>query len=1184
MKQRSIKFIFVSLVIAAFFLITNNAQAQCNCTGCTISINTASSANITANAGDVICLGPNAVITGTITVNQGGQVCNAGTVYGDILLNYMGNFCNDGKIDVTNLFVGVHSHFTNYGTVIVENFVQPGKSGQIMSYGCIHFKKGFSTPIGADTHFDGVTFIDGDLTVGGAVNLVVGKYLEVKGKIIVKDAGTLQINGGVCVKASTVELQGNGKINGAGPGYGQIVVSGPATNTGSGSYTGQLDVCLSSSPGTKPAAATINPSVTFCTNNMNCAAQFCENDSTCKTPPTAGIPTMFVNCQTRTVTFTNTSTGTTKFLWNFGDTTTLADTSQLANPTYTYPAYGTYGVTLVAYAGSSKCNDTLANFPVTIDSCTACPMTLSTTKVDATCGIVAGGCNAIPITLSDWTSEKVPASDPCGGTGIFAYFNNSTDVIGTSPSKTYYICGATTVAVTPSEWSQNKLLTTASPCPAQTGSFIDQQTGPFLYMCPCTSVGTGDGRATVIPTAGNPPFTYLWSPSGGTGATESYIGAGIYTVDVTDASGCQKSTTVIIDANSNITLAASQTPLSVCGATDGTATVIPSGGKGGTYTYSWSTTPAQTGATATGLSAGTVTVIVTDSAGCTKSNVFTFTGPASVSVLTAKTDIKCKGATTGTVTAFHPTTGVGPYTYKWNTNPAVTDTFMTNLKAGYYIVTVTDANGCIGTAAATVADSSLTVSLTSTNVRCSGGTDGTATITAVHGTPAYTYSWNSSPVQITATATGLPHGTYIGKVTDAAGCADSVTVTINQPFPFTSQANNTSTMTCSGVPTGSADVVAIGGTGQFTYSWCNGSTAATATGLPEGKCIVTITDSLGCANSDTVTIAYPLPFVATKIDASVSCNGDNNGTASINITGGSPVYTFLWNTTPVQTTQSAINLGVGTYSVIVTDSKGCTSTTSVSISEPTALNLVKGGTTNAGCNLSNGKSTVIASGGTLNYSYLWNTTPPQTDSVATGMAPGTYIALVTDAHGCSDTVNITITGAISTAKADFKVDYALSCDNGIDATFTNTGSGATGWLWKFEDGTTSTLKDPPVHKFGFSQTSPVTLIAIDGGCADTLKMDIATKALDDYLRIPNVFTPNGDGKNECFEVSALNYMIPCIKLTIYDRWGLLMYDNEHGACWDGKYNGKDVPEGTYYYLIKMGTTGKEAHGALSLLR
>lgn len=1191
--QQKISTKLVYSLLYTTFLISYavKANAQCNCTNCTQTINTSSNTNIVALAGDVICIGPNAVITGTVTVNQGGKVCNSGVIYGDITLDYQSTLCNDGKIEVKNLNIGTHAHFFNYGTTIVENFVAPLKSGEIQSFGCIYFKNGFTAQQGANTYFNGPTTIDGDLKIAGGVNVYSNRYLEINGRIIVKDAATLNISAGTCAKANGVDLYSVGTIKGTGPGYGQLVVSGTTTNSGAGKYEGTLDVCLSTAQGSKPNATTIESSVTFCTNNMNCAPQTCENDSNCTSPPTTGLPKTFINCSTRKIDFTNTSTGTTKFYWDFGDTTTVADTSNLANPFYTYPSYGTFLVTLIAYSENNPlCNDTLLNFPVTIDSCKDCNMTLSSTKTDAICGFV-GGCNAIPIPLSSWTNKTIPASDNCSGQGTFAYFSNSTDIIGTSPSKSYYICGGNTIGVTSAEYSQNKFITTTSPCLGKAGAFFQAKGSPqYMYLCPCELDSTsGYGNATVTVVEGVAPYTYRWSPLGGSDSIANNLKNGVYTVNVIDATGCQKSTTVIIDAKSDITLATSQTPITSCGAKDATATVTPSGGKGGTYNYSWMTNPVQTDSTAIGLPPGLVTVIVTDSAGCSKSHVFTIAQSLQLNVVTSKTDIRCKGANNGTVTADRPTTGTEPYQYLWNTTPAVTDTFVSGLEPGFYIVTVTDANGCTGTAASSVADSSMQLSVTTTKINCNGGSDGTATVIAKHGTQGYTYSWSTIPSQTTSTAIGLSHTNYIAKVTDATGCADSIAVIVDQPdLSISLYVNDISTVNCSGIADGAATVLPIGGTAPYTYSWCSGTQNDTVSGLPEGKCFITVTDSIGCSNTDSIDIVHPLPLIAANIDGSVSCNGANTGVASVNVSGGYPAYTFAWNTTPVQTSPSLTNLGAGTYDVTVTDTKGCTSTTTVSITEPATLDLIKGTVTKAGCNLTNGTASVLVAGGTANYTFSWNSSPVQTDSLATNLAPGDYIAQVVDANGCSDTVNVSILGSTLNAKADFTVGYEFSCvDGGLMATFTNTGLEGTGWLWKFENGTTSTNATPPVQRYGFGVTSPIVLIAIDEGCADTLKADINTKPFDDYIRIPNVFTPNGDNKNDCFEVSAIENVIPCLELEVYDRWGLKMYGNENGTCWDGKRNGKDVPEGTYYYILRIKNVNdsefKKA-GFLQLLR
>lgn len=884
-------------------------------------------------------------------------------------------------------------------------------------------------------------------------------------------------------------------------------------------------------------------------------------------------PSVSVNCTNHTATFTNNSTGGTSYYWNFGDTTVTNDTSNVLHPSYTYPGVGTYLVTLIARSNiSDDCNDTLRNFVVKIDTCAPCAMTLANTKVDAVCGTISTA-----DTVLAYSNGGVPyPPNPCAGTG-HADVNAGQFPSQYTIGKWYWICdGVDTVLA----WNNGSTLYPPNPC---TGGkyWFNTKDSKYYWVCP-GSTGTGSpGSSTVSPLGGTAPYTYSWS-TGQTGATATNLSAGTYTITVIDANGCQKTTTETIDANSNITLTTGQTPLSACGAADATGIVTPTGGTG-PFTYAWSTTPAQTDSIATGLTAGTHTVTVTDSKGCFKSVIVTIAQPVIIIVSATKTDVVCKGVNNGTATVPLPTTGTGPYTYSWSTNPVQSTPTATGLPTGYYVVTVMDVNGCVGSSSVTIADSPMLLTSASTDPACHGSAAGTATINANGGTPNYTYSWSDSGAQTTATASGLTAGTYIGKVVDAAGCTDSVTVTITEPPLLVPEATNTSTTSCTGVPTGSAHVDVSGGTAPFTYSWCNSQTTPDVSGLAAGLCAIMVTDSKGCSKTDTINIVPPPPITISTLNTNLSCNGDKNGAATVSPFGGAPAYTYLWSTTPAETTQTADSLAGGIYSVTVTDAQGCTAVTIVTIIQPAALNTLNSVTPECNSTISTARLTVT--GGTLGYSYLWSTSPAQTDSVATGLTTGVYVATITDSKGCTDTAMVTVAGNNPNVVADYTIAYQYSCNAGVMATFTNTSTGATSWLWNFGDGTTSTLKDP-THKFNYNQTYKVTLVATGAlGCTDTMSTTISINPFNDYLNliVPNVFTPNGDGRNDCFQISVGNNLEPCVQLTIFDRWGLKMYDNENGLCWDGNGpSGKECPDGTYFYLVKVSDKG--LHGSLTLIR
>ncbi len=223
------------------------------------------------------------------------------------------------------------------------------------------------------------------------------------------------------------------------------------------------------------------------------------------------------------------------------------------------------------------------------------------------------------------------------------------------------------------------------------------------------------------------------------------------------------------------------------------------------------------------------------------------------------------------------------------------------------------------------------LSTAQTNPLCFGGKNGTATVTANGGLNPITYLWTPSS-QSSQTASGLAAGNYTITVVDSLGCKADTSVTIAQPPQLTGSIVATTNVSCPGGKDGSATSAASGGTGTISYSWNTTPVQASpsASNLAAGNYSVTFTDANGCTASQTVAITEPPPMTMTNTFTPSGC-GMSNGTATANPSGGQTPYTYLWLTTPAQMTQTATGLSVGTHTVIIVDSKGCSQTFIVSV-------------------------------------------------------------------------------------------------------------------------------------------------------------------------------------------------------------------------------------------------------------
>ena len=524
---------------------------------------------------------------------------------------------------------------------------------------------------------------------------------------------------------------------------------------------------------------------------------------------------------------------------------------------------------------------------------------------------------------------------------------------------------------------------------------------------------------------------------------------------------------------------ATGTDISCNGANDGVATVVPGSGS---LTYVWSP-GGQTTASISGLAAGTYTVTITDTVtGCVGQSTVTINDPAVLTVATATTNPPCAGSNSGIAVAT-PAGGTPGFTYSWNTVPPTLNDTATGLAPGTYIVTVTDSRNCTATANATINPSAPAVNVSTvsvTDLQCNGDANGTATVAASGGTPSYTYSWNTVPPQSGTTATGLSGGTYIVTVTDSLGCVGTDTVNIDEPAAIVIAGSSTQS-TC-GASDGTASASASGGTPfsfGYQYLWSvGGQTTTTITGLAAGAYTVTVTDSNGCTSSLPVTVSDSniLPPIASAIQ-SVLCNGQTNGIAVAVPQNGTPPFTFSWNTTPVQTNDTAFNLGAGIYAVGITDANGCSSFDTVQITEPAPINLTVLSSDASCYNDSSGIGVVsIVNGGTPNYTYDWQPYGGTNASV-TNLIAGNYTVTVTDANGCTGTSAISISEP-SQITVTVNSTIEPTCYGGSDGSIDISVSGGTGGFDYFWNPGGATSQDLSSVDAGIY----IVTITDDNGC------------------------------------------------------------------------------------------------------
>lgn len=363
-----------------------------------------------------------------------------------------------------------------------------------------------------------------------------------------------------------------------------------------------------------------------------------------------------------------------------------------------------------------------------------------------------------------------------------------------------------------------------------------------------------NGTATANVSGGSAPYTYTWMPGGQTTSSITGLSAGTYTCIVTDAGGCND-TSICTIAAGGLYLTLSETDALCNGGNTGSATVTNVSGGVAPYTYLW-TPGGQTTSTATGLSAGSYYVNVTDANGCS-GNDSIIVGepyPLTFDTLSFVTGASCTGNNGTAYLGIYG--GTYPYTYSW-TPSGETTAEATGLSAGTYTVTITDANGCSVTNSAVVPASGPIDSIVTGNDSCYGESNGFASVASVSGGIApYTYSWAPGG-STNSTITGLSAGNYTVTVTDSTGCSGTTLVTIYQPAQIVIY--DTITAADSGC-NGTAWVTASGGTAPYTYNWYPSVNSHTDTSgyydyadsLCSGSYLLCVTDANGCSTCDSI--------------------------------------------------------------------------------------------------------------------------------------------------------------------------------------------------------------------------------------------------------------------------------------------------------------------------------------------
>ena len=611
---------------------------------------------------------------------------------------------------------------------------------------------------------------------------------------------------------------------------------------------------------------------------------------------------------------------------------------------------------------------------------------------------------------------------------------------------------------------------------------------------------------------------------------------------------------------------------------NGTVSVAVSGGTP-PYKYLWNDTKLQTTATASGLCAGTYRVVVTDAIGV-QTSIDVVVDDFKPTVTASPLSSVCAETSLFTVAGYSPAnatisgTGISGTSF----NPAVAGVGTHTLTISY-----TDANGCANSAQTSITVGKVSATLDSGRIVCHGDNNGKLFPVITQGTAPYTYSWNTNPVQATDTAINLSAGNYTLTITDQSGCQTKVSAALTNPDAVPVSLDSMSPVCFTAPPFTWTGLNPVNGilSGNGIVQGTTTFNPALA-GMGNHRIVYTYTTDRGCVDSATTSILVKhLEGTVLEIQK-ILCADVDKAVLLVQGFNGTAPYHYLWNT--AQTTDTLKDVLSGDYKVKISDAAGCSIDLSITVESPDTLELTLTSANEICQGACDGKIEVNPTGGVQPYNFTWSNGSGIQNQI--NLCPGTYQLTMTDANGCQRSESATINTEVF-----IQVDLTSHSEkDGITETvyFDASGLGVQTYFWNFGDGNTSTgISTNHVYE----STGDFTVMLIGNSESPYFCRDTATTVIryvkESKIKIPNVFTPNGDGVNDTFYPETVGLLSE--EMRIYDRWGRLIYKwEELGEKWDGRnLAGNEVASSVYYYVYKalgMDNVKYMKNGSITLIR
>ncbi len=557
------------------------------------------------------------------------------------------------------------------------------------------------------------------------------------------------------------------------------------------------------------------------------------------------------------------------------------------------------------------------------------------------------------------------------------------------------------------------------------------------------------------------------------------------------------------------------------------------------------------------------------------------------------TNPTCSNSSSGSI-IISTTGNFGLTTYTLQPNGISNNSGVFNsLGSNTYTITTTDANACsLSNTVTLTAPSAITWSnFLRTNITCNGLQNGSIQATATGGSGGINYILNPGNISNSSgNFSPLNIGTYTITATDVNGCSIQTITSITQPNAITTGTFAASNVKCNGGNDGQISATYLGGTGSFTYT-INPSGISNSTGIFTGLAaityIITGTDANGCSKTSSVTLTEPSKVTITNIlITQPGCSPGNDGTATVSATGGTGILTYSMGG-PFSNAAQFSSLTANTFTITVKDANGCTATSSITLQNPNGPQISAVQVTHALC-FGDNNGSIICSATATAMPMSFTLTPSNTTNstgLFSGLSAGNYVITVNDANLCTATTNASIYEPEKLVIDTFYTVFGTCGSNITEHAIAHATGGIAPYTYELAPITTTNT----TGYFSPVNAGVYTLTVTDNhACTARSILFVSEKICCENIFIPNVFSPNNDGKNDEFRI-VNSAGIQLINFKIYNRWGNEVFRTlslEDG--WNGRYKGVDDEIGTYYYFIKYQclSSGKEysLQGDLLLLR